>query len=74
MRLRTVHVVGVEVSRLWSWAAAAARGDTGARRQFNTRMKEILARTDLWADDFRVVSHWVPQFLWIGVWLAQGRP
>ena len=36
--------------------------------------REILARPDLWEEDFQVVTHWVPQFLWFGIWLADGRP
>lgn len=71
--LRTVHPVGVHVTQLWP-LAVDARHDPIARAAYERRMAEILARTDLWADDFTVVSHWVPQFLWMAVWLSRGRP
>ena len=72
--LGTVHVVGVHLSRVWPSAVDAGAGDAAARGTFNTQMKRVLARGDLWSDDFTVVSHWVPQYLWIGIWLASGRP
>jgi hypothetical protein len=71
--LRTVHVVGLCASESWP-AAVLASGDDAARERFEARTAEILRRRDLWADDFQVVSHWMPQFLWFGLWLAQGRP
>ena len=63
-----------ELSRLWPYAVDAHRGIAGADPAYQERTREILARTELWADDFTVVSHWVPQFLWIGEWLRRGRP
>lgn len=26
----------------------------------------------LWRDDFHLISHWIPQFLWMGLWLSLG--
>ncbi len=74
MKLSTVHVLGVEITRLWPLAIAARGGDAGARALFHRRWREILAREDLWAENFKVVTHWVPQFLWFAIWLADGRP
>ncbi|MCZ6597068.1 MAG: DUF2891 family protein [Planctomycetota bacterium] len=74
VKLNTVHVLGIEISRLWGLAIAARDGDEEARELFHRRYREILARPDLWEEDFRVVTHWVPQFLWFGIWLADGRP
>jgi hypothetical protein len=34
----------------------------------------MFSRTDHWADSFDHVAHWVPQFMWMGMWLAAGRP
>jgi len=72
--LRSVHVMGVEVSRLWGWAALAAGGDDEAAAAYDARLAEILGREDLWAEDFTVVTHWVPQFLYYAHWVRRGRP
>ncbi|MAW61547.1 MAG: hypothetical protein CMJ94_12020 [Planctomycetes bacterium] len=72
--LRDVHVLGTEVSHMWPLAARAHAGDTDAKAELNRRMTRFLAREDLWAEDFTVVTHWVPQFLWLTFWLADGRP
>ncbi len=69
-----VHVLGYELTRAWPWAHDAHAGDETARDAFRRRMADLLGREDCWADDFRVVSHWVPQFLWMGMWLELGRP
>lgn len=72
--LRDVHVLGTEVSHMWPLAVQAHAGDADAKKQLNERMARFLAREDLWAEDFTVVTHWVPQFLWLTFWLADGRP
>lgn len=72
--LRDVHVLGTEVSHLWPLAVRAQTGDAVAKTELNKRMTRFLAREDLWAEDFTVVTHWVPQFLWLTFWLADGRP
>ena len=41
---------------------------------FHERMYALLERRDLWAEDFRSVTHWIPQYLWFALWLADGRP
>jgi hypothetical protein len=72
--LRDVHVLGTEISHMWPLAAQAQAGNTQAKTELNQRMSRFLAREDLWAEDFTVVTHWVPQFLWLTFWLADGRP
>lgn len=72
--LRDVHVLGTEISHMWPLAVKAHAGNAEAKKQLNTRMTRFLAREDLWAEDFTVVTHWVPQFLWLTFWLADGRP
>lgn len=72
--IRSVHVVGAAASRTWPYALAGGRGDPKAAAAFAAGMSGILSRTDLWREDFATVSHWVPQFLWLGVWLALDRP
>jgi len=74
VRLSDVHVMGVEITKLWGLAVSMRRGDGQARAAFHERFLKILARSDLWEEDFEVVTHWIPQFLWIGIWVADGRP
>lgn len=71
--LRDCHVLGRLLSATWPLAVDGLH-DPRARAAFEARHVEVLAREELWADDFVVVAHWIPQFLWLGLWLAQGRP
>jgi hypothetical protein len=71
--LRDCHVLGRLLSATWPLAVDGLH-DPRARAAFEARQVELLAREELWADDFVVVAHWIPQFLWLGLWLAQGRP
>ena len=57
--LRDVHILGRELSRVWPLI-----GTTPG----NERVAALLDREDLWAGDFTVVSHWVPQYLFLGRW------
>lgn len=72
--LRDVHLLGTEISHMWPLAVRAQTGDAKAKAELNLRLSRYLAREDLWAEDFTVVTHWVPQFLWLTIWLADGRP
>lgn len=71
VELRTVHVLGLELCRVWP---CAADGGASSQRTWRDRTASLLARDDLWRGDFAVVSHWVPQFLFLGWWLQHGRP
>jgi len=71
---RTAHSMGVEVSKLWGLAVRADCGDEGARQVFEARFLQIMNRPDLWAEDFWATGHWIPQYLWFALWLAEGRP
>lgn len=66
VKVATVHVLGMEMSRVWPVA--------GQEGVYSTRVDSLLAREELWARDFDACSHWVPQFLFIGEWLRRGRP
>lgn len=68
-RISEVHPIGAAVSETWSIAALATK-DASARALFEARMATILQREDLWASDFAIASHWLPQFLWFGMWLS----
>ena len=70
----TVHPLGVVISRTWPDAFDAGRGSAEAKARYQEHLTHFLAREDLWAGDFDACSHWLPQYLWIGLWLAEGRP
>lgn len=67
VKVATVHVLGMELCRVWPLAGAADP-------VYVERVDSLLAREELWARDFDACSHWVPQFLFIGEWLRAGRP
>ncbi len=60
--LRDVHVLGRELCRIWPLAGKPAYAE---------RVATLLEREDLWAGDFTVVSHWMPQFLYLGRWFGR---
>ena len=61
------HTAGAAMVRIWPYALRD-------RTLFKSRLAEMFDRPDQWKDDFELVSHWVPQFMWMGMWLAAGRP
>ncbi|MEZ5977202.1 MAG: DUF2891 family protein [Planctomycetota bacterium] len=65
----TVHVVGAHLTKTWP-----LRGDAAARALRDDVLRAFRERRDLWAEDFPACSHWVPQYLFVGEWLAAGRP
>ena len=69
----TCHLIGVCVSQSWPDAALAST-DAAARGRLHARTAAILSRPHLWSEGFLTASHWVPQFLWFGLWLGRGRP
>lgn len=71
--LSTCHQLGVMVSMTWPDAALAS-SDDAARRRLHTRTAEFLGQPQLWSEGFVTATHWVPQFVWFGLWLGRGRP
>ena len=69
VKVATVHVLGMELSRVWPLA-----GTESGAAPYAERVNSLLAREELWLSDFDACSHWVPQFLFIGEWLRRGRP
>jgi len=67
--MRTTHLLGVYASRLWPLAQRAP-GDPAAAAELDEALAELLGRTELWDGDFAVVSHWMPQFIWLNYFLA----
>lgn len=75
LRREECHAAGAAAVRIWPDAAAvAATGDEAARARCAAQLRQLMERPDYWRDDFECVTHWVPQFIWMAVWLAAGRP
>ena len=70
----TVHPLGVAISRAWPDAFDAGLGDERSRARYHQHLSHFIVREDLWTRDFDACSHWIPQYLWIGLWLSDGRP
>lgn len=68
------HSAGAALVRIWPHAIDSHAGDKKACARFQARMNEMFSRTDQWADAFDLVAHWVPQFMWMALWLEAGRP
>jgi hypothetical protein len=67
------HAPGAAVSRLWPLAWDAGAGDPRAGALLSEALADLRTRPAEWRGDFHCVSHWVPQFLWLALWLAEGR-
>lgn len=67
--MRTTHLLGVHASRLWPLALRAAT-EPAAAAELDEALAELLERRELWDGDFAVVSHWMPQFIWLNYYLA----
>lgn len=74
VNISTVHQLGVSLSRMWPCAYDGGCGDELARERYMQATLALLAREDLWATDFAACSHWVPQYIWLGMWFAEGCP
>jgi hypothetical protein len=72
--LGNCHSLGCEIVKLWPLAWRTSTGEAAARKAFNDRLRLCLEREDAWDGPFVTVSHWVPQFVYFAVWLAEGRP
>ena len=70
---RRVHGLGRELSTLWPLAFDAAHGDAIAAELYNTRLSDYMSKEKLWNGTFNGITHWIPQYLWIGVWLGLDR-
>lgn len=72
--LRNVHIVGRHLSRVWASGLLAHQGSEEARTDLAALLDALLERGELWSDDFTVVSHWVPQYVYFALWMASGHP
>ncbi len=71
--LGNCHLLGAQISVLWPLGFDAGGGADAARAAFQARLRLCMEREEAWAGPFVTVSHWVPQFLYLGLWLADGR-
>ena len=62
--LSNCHTAGANVTRLWPRAFEA---------KFSRSLAPLWKRPEQWRDNFHLVSHWVPQFIWLGVMLERGE-
>lgn len=62
--LSNAHTAGAGITRLWPRAFEG---------RFSRALPSVLKKREQWADDFHLVSHWVPQFIWLGVMLERGE-
>ena len=62
--LSNAHTAGANVTRLWPRAFEG---------RFSRALRTVLQKREQWADNFHLVSHWVPQFIWLGLMLEIGE-
>ena len=61
------HKIGASVSEYWPIAAS------GEDLRFDAFVAKVMANPKLWRDRYEYVTHWIPQFLWFGIWLEMGQ-
>ncbi|MCG8422891.1 MAG: DUF2891 domain-containing protein [Proteobacteria bacterium] len=66
------HAHGRAVMRLWPCATMTALGVPKAIDRLDTQLADLISQPERWREDFRHVSHWVPQFIWMALWLSSG--
>ena len=64
------HTVGRIVSKSWR----APHIQESALAEATQFVYSVIKEPQFWKNDFKTVAHWVPQFLWFGIWLALGEP
>jgi hypothetical protein len=69
--LNNCHKAGANVVRLWPYALD--RQDSSGGNRFRAGLQQILSRPEHWKTSFELVSHWVPQFIWLGLMLERGE-
>ncbi len=60
------HRPGAYIADQWPCALQSK-----SQTRFESKTLALLNRPDLWQEDFDQVGHWVPQFIWMGIWLTQ---
>lgn len=72
LSFKNCHQVGINVVRLWPYALEK-QINGGSSSRFLEDLERILSQPDQWRGSFELVSHWVPQFIWLGLMLNQGE-
>jgi hypothetical protein len=68
------HKPGLVITTYWPYAMGAASGSEIHRDRFNGFLRNLMRAPDFWKTDFKMISHWIPQYIWFGIWLALGEP
>lgn len=71
LSFKNCHQAGMNVVRLWPYALEKPINSGGSR--FFKGLERILSQPDQWKGSFELISHWVPQFIWLGLMLEQGE-
>jgi len=64
------HHLGKIISKIWT----TPKNQIDALESVIQSIKEVTKRPELWKSDFDTVAHWIPQFLWFGLFLALDEP
>jgi hypothetical protein len=67
--IQNCHVVGKLISK--SWITPEVNKD--ACQNSIEFTQAYLKESYLWKSDFGSLGHWIPQFLWVGLWLSLGE-
>lgn len=67
--IQNCHAVGKLISK--SWVTPEANKE--AFQNSFEFTKAFLKEPSLWKNDFDSLGHWIPQFLWVGLWLSLGE-
>lgn len=70
---QTCHRAGWHAMHFWPLAMMSHISGGGTKAFFESQLENFFQHSEQWQDDFSV-SHWVPQFLWMAIWLSMGRP
>lgn len=71
LSFKNCHQAGINVVRLWPYALEKPVSGGGSR--FFKGLERILSQPGQWKGRFELISHWVPQFIWLGLMIEQGE-
>ena len=71
LTFKNCHQAGMNIVRLWPYALEQPVNGGGSR--FVKGLEIILSQPNQWKGSFELISHWVPQFIWLGLMLEQGE-
>ncbi|ESA34568.1 hypothetical protein N836_16210 [Leptolyngbya sp. Heron Island J] len=71
LSFKNCHQAGMNVVRLWPYALE--KPVNGCDSIFFKGLGRILSQPDQWKGSFELISHWIPQFIWLGLMLEQGE-